>query len=74
MYVIFNDQSFKNILTKDIVSFEQLGNGLKVYNSDRVVSLENVSILRKHISSMNMQPMSYPPLKVHNLKVKEFKF
>ena len=25
VYAIFNDQSFKDTLTKDIVSFEQLG-------------------------------------------------
>ena len=28
VYAIFNDQSFKDSLTKDIVSFEQLGPGL----------------------------------------------
>ena len=30
VYAIFNDQSFNDTLTKDIVSFEQLGPGLKV--------------------------------------------
>ena len=28
IYAIFNDQSFKNTLTNDIVSFEQLGPGI----------------------------------------------
>ena len=28
LYVIFNDQSFDNTLTNDIVSFEQLGPGM----------------------------------------------
>ena len=27
VYAIFNDQSFNNMLTNDIVSFEQLGPG-----------------------------------------------
>ena len=32
-YAIFNDQSFNVMLTKDIVSFEQLGPGLQVHKS-----------------------------------------
>ena len=28
VYAIFNNQSFNNMLTNDIVSFEQLGPGL----------------------------------------------
>ena len=30
IYAIFNDQSFNNTLTKDIVSFEQLGPELQI--------------------------------------------
>ena len=29
VYAIFNDQSFNELLTNDIISFEQLGPGLK---------------------------------------------
>ena len=32
-YAIFNDQSFNVMLTKDIVSFKQLGPGLQVHKS-----------------------------------------
>ena len=31
IYAIFNNQSFKDMLTNDIVSFEQLGPVLQVY-------------------------------------------
>ena len=31
IYAIFNDQSFNDMLTNDIVSFEQLGPGLVFY-------------------------------------------
>ena len=30
LYAIFNDQSFNNLLTNNIVSFEQLGPGLEL--------------------------------------------
>ena len=30
IYVIFNDQSFNDTLTNDIVSFEQLGPGILI--------------------------------------------
>ena len=31
-YAIFNDQSFNDSLINDIISFEQLGPGLKLFN------------------------------------------
>ena len=51
MYAIFNDQSFNDTLTNDIVSFEQLGPGfnqiatseylLSVYNRTKVYLHQN---------------------------------
>ena len=32
LYAIFNDQSFNDTLTNDIVSFEQLGPGIQVFD------------------------------------------
>ena len=31
VYAIFNDQSFNNMLTNDIISFEQLGPDFQAY-------------------------------------------
>ena len=30
LYAIFNDQSFNDMLTNDILSFEQLGSGVQI--------------------------------------------
>ena len=37
VYAIFNDQSFNDTLTKDIVSFEQLGPGRYIYGKYSLV-------------------------------------
>ena len=34
LYAIFNDQSFNDTLTNDIVSFEQLGPDLSAYSDE----------------------------------------
>ena len=39
VYVIFNDQSFNNTLTNDIVSFEQLGPDHFSNNYDILITL-----------------------------------
>ena len=36
MYAIFNDQNFNDTLTNDIISFEQLGPGVKYKNKKPV--------------------------------------
>ena len=36
IYAIFNDQSFNDMLSKDIISFEQLGPGPLVFEIMRV--------------------------------------
>ena len=35
IYAIFNDQSFNNTLTNDIISFEQLGPDLQIRALDK---------------------------------------
>ena len=37
IYAIFNDQSFNDTLTNDIISFEQLGPGSLRHGSKRIV-------------------------------------
>ena len=36
LYAIFKDQSFNDKLTNDIISFEQLSPGLKIYNEEHI--------------------------------------
>ena len=42
LYAIFNDQSFNNTVTKDIVSFEQLGPG---FHTGRARAVSNALVL-----------------------------
>ena len=42
VYTIFNDQSFSDMLTKDIVSFEQLGTGCMACGVDSDQTLGSV--------------------------------
>ena len=50
IYAIFNDQSFNDTLTNDIVSFEQLGPGCKNgYNREILSFPENSNTLSERI-------------------------
>ena len=42
IYAVFNDRSFNDTLTNDIVSFEQLGPDLETDRSSKVLNLENM--------------------------------
>ena len=43
VYVIFNDQSFNDTLTNDIISFEQLGPGSQKLNYSYSTSIQTLS-------------------------------
>ena len=45
IYAIFNDQSFNDTLTNDIVSFEQLGPGLYTLNFLLSLMLFSLSVI-----------------------------
>ena len=61
IYAIFNDQTFNDTLTNDIVSFEQLGPDLcEMYTSPREITLDMkiiahfmLEVLLTHLSQEN---------------------